>query len=476
MAGRFDNLRALNADRWKSHAQNQADAASDVGVGFGLSDPTHSGGFVEPYLRNSDARTPLATPPSSAHAYRIPPTSVTRKMGKCKLFGCCGWRLSAAQWIWWLNFACFCAHTAMIFVTLWFAYWRHGKRAFRDTKHLMIPIYRIRNVPTQLMLDNNESQWSPGWNLTSSEPNSGLFLYENGFKVNFATLIVAFFATSAIFHLGALIAGAYEYFWFWYWRMLDDAFAWWRWAEVRRTTRTVFEPPSNRLRTVHLLDACPLFLNQYSISASLMAMSMAITLGIREQYALAGIFMLTFATQTYGFLTEWSSVPKAYVDEQTYKYPVGPYQRKKFAEGAADYGVTNYHEDPHALKLIDQDEWFMDRPMYEVKAAPEVVVTRGAVGTWRTTGSSNARAQRTASWLRRMVPSIFGWFTMTSVWFILFTQLENARRDIGEISDQNMPEWVYAMIVGTVILFMSFAAVLVLFQRLRPGIYWGTYS
>ena len=473
MAGRLDNLRAINADRWKSHAQSQAGVASSIGVGhdddhdhardrdreqllaptavaldsgasLGPADPMRIGRAVEPYIRTPDARAPSSAPPPprSAHAYRIPPTSVTRKRGKCKLFGCCGWRLSAAQWIWWLNFVCFCAHTAMIFVTLWFAYWRHGRNAFRDTEHLMIPIYRIRNVPTQLMLDNNESQWSPGWNLTSSEPNSGLFLYDNGFPVNFATLIIAFFATSAIFHFGALVAGAFEYFWFWYWRQLDDAFAWWRWAE-------------------------------YSISASLMAMSMAITLGIREQYALAGIFMLTFATQTYGFLTEWSSTPKAYVDEQNYKYPVGPYQLKKYAEGAADYGVTNYHEDPNALKLIDQTEWFMDRPMYEFKAAPEVV-TRGAVGTWWKTSYSNARAQRTASWLRRMVPSIFGWFTMTSVWFILFTQLENARRDIGEISDQNMPEWVYAVIVGSVIIFMSFALVLIVFQRLRPGFYWGT--
>ena len=91
------------------------------------------------------------------------------------------------------------------------AYWRHGKNAFRDTEHMMIPIYRIRNVPTQFMLDNNMSQWSPGWNLTSSDPNSGLFLYDNGYPINFATLVIAFFATSAIFHFWALVAGAYEY-------------------------------------------------------------------------------------------------------------------------------------------------------------------------------------------------------------------------------------------------------------------------
>jgi len=109
-----------------------------------------------------------------------------------------------------------------------------------------------------------------------------------------------------------------------------------------------------------------------------MAMAMGITLGIREQYALAGIFMLTWATQTYGFLTEcaplslstlspaptptsssrrYISTPKAYVDKQNYKYPVGPYQLKKFAEGAADYGITDYYRDPAALKLIDQTEW-----------------------------------------------------------------------------------------------------------------------
>ena len=30
-------------------------------------------------------------------------------------------------------------------------------------------------------------------------------------QINFATLVIAFFATSAIFHFWALVAGAYEY-------------------------------------------------------------------------------------------------------------------------------------------------------------------------------------------------------------------------------------------------------------------------
>lgn len=71
----------------------------------------------------------------------------------------------------------------------------------------------------------------------------------------------------------------------------------------------------------------------------------------------------------------------------------------------------------------------------------------------------HVRSQRTANWLRRMVPHVFGWFTMSSVWFILCVQLENAKRDIGELSDRTVPEWVNAVIYGSFLIFMSFALV-----------------
>ena len=273
MAGRLENLKALNTDRWKAHSQTHTDApaaeddaardrdreqllwttpASTGGALFNLANPTNDGEFVKPYIRDLDKQAPryrgeltwidpktyervpmppgggqdwmrtrAAVPSSgddwssvrlgSVHKYRIPPTSVTRKQGDCQLFGCCGWRLTAAQWstrlrlepaplarplplrltpafvrfaVWWLNFVCFCAHTTMVFITLWAAYWRHGKNAFRDTDHVMIRIYRIRNIPTRFMLDNNMSRWSAGWNLTSTEENSGLFLWDNGYPVS----------------------------------------------------------------------------------------------------------------------------------------------------------------------------------------------------------------------------------------------------------------------------------------------------
>jgi len=268
MAHRLDDLKMLDTGRWKAQMQSQTNGGDDTrdsdrliesgpptpapvgGSLFNLPNPMHNGEFVKPYIRKRDAQADkfrgemmwidpktfervdmppgggkdwmtsrVAVPTSgddwtsvqlgSTLKYRIPPTSVTRKMGDCKFFfGLCGWRLSAAQWIWcafthsnhahaqtqtqthkscfagrWLNFVCFCVHTAMVFVTLHMAYWRHGRSAFTDTEHVEIPIYRIRGVPTRHMLDSNASQWSPGWNLTSSDPNSGLFLYDNGMPV-----------------------------------------------------------------------------------------------------------------------------------------------------------------------------------------------------------------------------------------------------------------------------------------------------
>ena len=239
----------------------------------------------------------------------------------------------------------------------------------------------------------------------------------------------------------ALVLGAFERYWFYYWRQLDDGFAWWRWAE-------------------------------YSISASIMAVAMGITLGIREQNTLAAIFMLIWCCIAFGFLTEYVSTPKSLVDNVNHKYPVGPYQLKKFSDPSNnEYGKTNYYQDPNALKLISQDEWECDRPMYDNKNL--VVLSQSEpLGLERT--NTMIRAQRTRNWIRRMIPHIFGWFPMMAVWFILIVQLENAKRDIDEISDRNIPGWVESLIYGQFLIFTQFAFVQIVFQRLNPGFYFGT--
>jgi hypothetical protein len=103
--------------------------------------------------------------------------------------------------------------------------------------------------------------------------------------------------------------------------------------------------------------------------------------------------MLTWATQTYGFLTEYTSTPKAFMDEANHKYPGGPLQLKKFSDPANnDHGKTDYYRDPNALKLISQTEWSSDRPLYDVKDPQQ------AVGLERI--DYMVRAPRTRNWIR----------------------------------------------------------------------------
>ena len=108
----------------------------------------------------------------------------------------------------------------------------------------------------------------------------------------------------------------------------------------------------------------------------------------------------------------------------------------------------------------------LDRPLYDVaNANMPVAVQRAAFFV---------RAQRTRNYVRRMVPHILGWFPMFSVWVILINQLEQAKRDVSEVSDRKIPPWVNAVIYGTALIFMSFTFVQIWFQRLAPGFYWGT--
>ena len=58
---------------------------------------------------------------SSVYKYRIPNTSVVNKVGDIKSFLCCGYRLTAAQWIW-----CDHSHPGLALVGVPFAHERHG--------------------------------------------------------------------------------------------------------------------------------------------------------------------------------------------------------------------------------------------------------------------------------------------------------------------------------------------------------------
>ena len=106
----------------------------------------------------------------------------------------------------------------MVFVTFHFAYWQHkhpnGDRFDMryDTDHMMVRIYRFTGIPTQAMIDNNETSWTNEWQ-NGTFGKTEYYLRDNDLPVNYASLVASFFAISAFFHLWACLMGISEHCW-----------------------------------------------------------------------------------------------------------------------------------------------------------------------------------------------------------------------------------------------------------------------
>ena len=191
------------------------------------------------------------------------------------------------------------------------------------------------------------------------------------------------------------------------------------------------------------------------MSASLMAVLLAITIGIREENTLACFFVLMAVTQSFGFLTELHSRPVISKDTTSYKTPVG---RRGFV------GAPDYDENPNALNLISQTAWEGER------------IIRSDNGKLVVSSLDFLHAQRCSNWVRRLVPYLIGIFPFM-VWVVLCTfHLENSKRRLYEETDGDLeiPAWINGLLYGTFLLFSSFAFVLPLFQYLPPGFYFGS--
>jgi hypothetical protein len=196
------------------------------GVVFNRKEPRNAAGERQPILNRrleerkdvqnhvfNDGKDFTSLGDRSKFKYRIPNDSVVNKVGDCKLLLCCGYRLTAAQWIWCLNFVCFLAHTAMVILTSYFAWWSKDLDKYGDENPYAIKIYRMT------------AEW------TNSTSQSYTFMVEdNGWPIDIAWATLAFFAISAVAHLFAIVVGLFESTWFIYFRQLDDAFCWWRYA------------------------------------------------------------------------------------------------------------------------------------------------------------------------------------------------------------------------------------------------------
>ena len=167
-----------------------------------------------------------------------------------------------------------------------------------------------------------------------------------------------------------------------------------------------------------------------------MALSIAISVGLREQSILSGIFMLHFVTMLFGLLTEVFSRPKMFVE--------------------------------NGRRLISQEEWQTERPLYDARNTNTVVATepisgrRGGVWTWK------------QHYIRRMLPHAIGWFPMSAAWILITAHLEFARHDLKQITGKSIPTFILAAIYGSILLFWTFTVPQLVYQALPPRRYWET--
>ena len=197
-------------------------------------------------------------------------------------------------------------------------------------------------------------------------------------------------------------------------------------------------------------------------------------------------------------------MPKYRPDHTAYTTPIGPTQLKQFADsvrsGTPWAKVINYrdaNEGHNALKLIDQHEWEVrwralvcafhapdkhlslpsscaqgDRPAADIRLAysrtkdaqeegakgelegtlPEAPPGQVAAPQRRGVHIRFIWSQKTRNYIRRMVPHILGWFPISAAWVMIINALETARRDLADVSEEEIPLWVLGAIYGTFVI------------------------
>ena len=194
---------------------------------------------------------------------------------------------------------------------------------------------------------------------------------------------------------------------------------------------------------------------EYSGSASVMVMSIAFSLGMREETILTCFFVMTWVTMMLGFTNELYSRPRSYIDATVYPIGIGPDGRRR----------EDLVSEAMALKLISGDAWEGDRPQLD------------AAGGKLPFGAELETAQRQLNYIRRMWPHFLGWVPFLTVWILLVKFFVTSIDDIRQFRndpDANLPDWVGIALLGTLVLYVSFAPVQAIYQYMPPGHYWGS--
>jgi hypothetical protein len=181
---------------------------------------------------------------------------------------------------------------------------------------------------------------------------------------------------------------------------------------------------------------------EYSVSASVMILAIGLTVGIRDETTLAGLFLLLWVTCIFGLLAElWSR-------------PHGESPR----EGENDF-------------RLDMHRWQGD----EKAVSPNM--------SWSQLDGEQKckrvcyRQRRWRNYVYRMIPVVLGFTTFigasTIVLNAFYKSLDDLRTEDESLLDE-MPKWVPWAVMGTLFIFSLFAFPIIIYQWRPPKDYWQT--
>ena len=265
---------------------------------------------------------------------------------------------TSRDYVWLCNAFCFAVHLIWLVLCL--------RSSAGKADKMKVRVYRIAGT----------------WNSTGAN-GYNFELVDNNMPLRIDLICAAFFGLSMFAHGAITFLAPFNFTRYVFWRNLDRAFSWWRWLE-------------------------------YSVSASIMMLGISLLVGLREQNALASVFILCWGTMLTGYFTE------------VYSHP-----------------------------LADLNGWEHDD---------------AALGRTR-------NSQRVLNYVRRMMLTVFGIFLYIAMWCIVlnaFLQgLDDLRRQDKELYDK-MPGFVPWAVFGTFIIFSLFTLPLLRYQWLPPRHYWRT--
>lgn len=290
-------------------------------------------------------------------------------------------------WLFALNFVAMITHFAFAVLTLGAGAGKAG---------MEIRVYRVKAVFT-----GTDTIERGGIGYTAGA-------VDNNMPVRIELVTSGFFALSFVAHLFACLCyifytpkGLFERV---YYEQMAQCFLWWRWVE-------------------------------YFLSAPLMAFGLGLIVGIREQNALASVWMLVATTMFFGFLTELAAVPV--------------YEKRTLVVGAKGTFVEG------------------DRKEY-------------IVSYWRGDDPyRNSGRKALVNWVYRLVPHVLGLFPFVGAWVLLVNTYVDSMRDLEReqplvyLTVEKLGFIPFAL-MGSLVAFSSFTFPQIIFQSLAPSRYFLT--